>query len=252
MSPFLNTPKSFNTVLGFIAVKGVTFIVGFLNFLKKGKQESKEELESLEIPPPPSPGHEIVEDDSEISSLPNFSDEKEQEIPLPPLEPLEALDSRYLADMQLPDENFSSKEPKKHFDFTLAKTPPAPSEPAFPQPKPIFPKPSPFEQNPDLIFNPFKEDIIKQGIQAPIFAEKKPLLEEKHEARRERFIRIENFGYLVEDVEYIRTSAAINKAVANVRKIKASSEKEFEKLHRSLEDMQRSLVLFDQEIFEER
>ena len=266
-SLFFNAPKSFNRVPSFSIQKGVHIVMGFLNFLNKGKKQDDVRSDSLEIPPPPS-----MSSDSDFSDLPNFAeDTKDAEVPLPPLEPLEAMDSQFMAPgMELPEEKMPAK--KGLFGFKKQPAPlgpemaipavqnsqfdpfknysanPAPmSSPPFSrhEPKPAapsfqFPEPKPV-MSPFQTFSEAKPaQFLQNQVQRPIPAQKSV-----------KFVRAEKFAAVLRNVDSVQSAIEINKSIASVRRIAGTEDREFDRFHKSVEDIQRNLVFVDQELFEE-
>ncbi len=219
--------------------------MGFLSFLNKGKKKQEEEV-SLEIPPPPSIG---AGDVSDFSELPGFADDtKGQEVPLPPLGPIDEVDkspfSRPTPKMER--EKFEFPMPPKNEAIEVPLQPITPPKPAFMmlEPKDML------KEEPKFDFSPFKEDAQK-----PFFASRPELRQETPRiipAKRQLFVRAEKFAVIVKNADDIKEAAAINKSLGSAMKIRANSDKEFERFHNSLEDMQRNLFYIDSEIFEQR
>ncbi len=194
--------------------------MGFLGFLKKGKREDVRE-NSLEIPLPPT----MADDLGDISDLPNLTDDKEQGVPLPPLEPLDTIDQKYFDD-------FKGKQEFKDISRQYSQLPPVEGQAAAPD-------------GLKFDYNPFKEEMLRRQKSVKAEVPRIPV-------SRDRFVRAEHFGTIVRNIDDLKNASELNKSLVSLKRIKASSDKEFDRLHRSFEDAQRSLFYVDQELFEER
>ncbi len=238
--------------------------MGFLNFLKKGKKEEVKDG-GLEIPLPPT----MADDMGDISDLPSLTDDKEQGIPLPPLEPMDTLDKKYFDDFKLPDEKAvetsSFKDIAKQYermpqrqvfnDISKQYDQFVPQSPS-PNTAGMMAQPVP-SKGIDVV--PSQSFDLKKFDDLPIFKDVPKLKDlskfgelPKNQVPKNRFVRAEHFGVMIANIEEVKLASEINKSLANVKKIKVSADKEFDRLHKSLEDSQRSLFYVDQELFEER
>ncbi len=197
--------------------------MGFLGFLKKGKREDVKEA-SLEIPLPPT----MADDLGDISDLPNLTDDKEQGVPMPPLEPLDTIDQKYFDD-------FRGKQEFKDISRQYSELPP------------VEGKGQANKGASDGLkfdYNPFKEEMLRRQKSLKVEVPRIPV--------SNMFVRAEHFGTIVRNIDDLKNASELNKSLVSLKRIKASSDKEFDRLHRSFEDAQRSMFYIDQELFEER
>lgn len=199
--------------------------MGFLNFLKK--KEGKKE--GLDIPPPPPPSLQkaFSKEPTPKIDIPKF------EQPKPKMQLIPKLDK--------PEIPFKPEKPKINIPKKIME--PIRFKPSFPKPEFKFPKPEfkPHIEQPKshLEMHEEHEDI------------KPNIIPEKHVTNKEIFVRTENFKFVVDNLNSIKKKIKESeKALARLNDIKNSEDKEYEKWHSQLEDVQRKLMYADKTLFE--
>lgn len=187
--------------------------MGFLNFFKK--KEGKKV--NLEIPPPPPPSLQ--------KPLPEFKKPKIEQIE-PKFKPI-------TPKLNIPEISF--KPPHKP-QINIPKTVMQPIR--F---KPSFPKPE------------FKHEEHKheEHKHEEHIEEEPKIIPEKHITHKEIFVRTENFKHVVDNLNSIKKKIKESEnALSRLNDVKNDEDKQYEKWHSQLEEVQRKLMFVDKMLFE--
>ena len=201
--------------------------MGFLKFLKKGKKEKMLD-ESLDIPPPPP---------SIKESLPESGFEerllKEKEFP-----PFEFKEGK---PMPVGEEKLQEWPKEKEHVLEVPGFPPLEEKPRF-VPKPPMKEPTEIHL-PKKELIP-KEEAVGEKIEAVVREERKPL------SKGPIYIRLDKFKETLKSVNIIRGDLKKSDEVLhNLIKSKEEKDRDFEKWHNIMDDIQKKLIFIEKTLF---
>ncbi len=218
--------------------------MGFLGFLKKKKEDSIGN--QLELPPLPPKGGE--------AELPSFTEQESvEDLRLPEIPELEQASSE---NQELPE--FPAQQEVEQpalGGFEMAPEPPAPPQPEIRRPEP--PVPMQEEQEHESMEEAYKYTPAEPRIEekqtdftVPEFPKKETQIEGfRTGSKGDVFIRGDDYRNLLESLEmFIRKEREKN--TKKERDIFRVEEREYERFMKIVEDLQRSLIVTENNIFE--
>ena len=201
--------------------------MGFLKFLKKEKKEKMLD-ESLDVPPPPPSIKE------ELPEIPKFEEEKPLPKEFPPFEFKE--EKPIPAEEKLPE---MPKEPK----LEIPGFPPLEEEYKF-VPKPPMKEP---------VMEPLpKKELIKPELREAedIFREEKRPSNRELVSKGPTYVRLDKFKGTLKSLNKIRSDLKkSDKFLHDLIKSKEEKDKDFEKWHTIMEDIQKKLIFIEKTLF---
>ncbi len=218
--------------------------MGFLGFLKKKKEDSTGS--SLELPLPPKTGGSDAE-------LPNFPEQEPlEDLRLPEIPELEQSGSESL---EMPEMPAQQEAEQKEIEFTPE--PPQAPEPEMIKPEltmpeePTFPTEEPeHESMEDAYKYTPAEHRIEDVEKAPEFPKKETEIASfSTGVKGEVFIRGDDYRNLIEGLDtFIKNEK--EKSTKQERDSFKAEEREYDRFMKIVEDLQRSLILTENNIFE--
>ncbi len=215
--------------------------MGFLGFLKKKKEDSMGS--QLELPLPPNRGNAETE-------LPNFPDqEPEEDLKLPEIPELEQQVPERQGMPEFPSQE--EIEPPETGDFETAPEPPAAPELEMPKLElPTREEPEQESMDDAYKYTPAEPRIEDRETAFPEFQKKETQTEGfRTSAKGDVFIRGDDYRNLLEGLETIIRKEK-EKGTKQERNISRLEEKEYERFMKIVEDLQRSIIITENNLFE--